>query len=214
MNLDVKYWEDKFTEYFKGRNFKDSSHNLSHFKRVWNIANEIKSDVDDSLVILAACYFHDLVSYPKNHPNRSLSSTHAAEQTVKILAKMNFPEEKLENVKHSIMAHSFSANIIPETNEAKVVQDADRMEALGAIGLARTFYISGMLGSELFCEEDPFAVDRDLDDKKFAIDHFYIKLLKLPESMQTSSGKAFAKKRNDILIKYLEDLKEELGFTS
>ncbi|MFA9353024.1 hydrolase, partial [Escherichia coli] len=76
-----------------------------------------------------------------------------------------------------IEAHSFSAKIAPETLEAKIVQDADRLEALGAIGLARVFAVSGALGVALFDAEDPFARQRGLDDKQYALDHFQTKLL-------------------------------------
>jgi uncharacterized protein len=73
--------------------------------------------------------------------------------------------------------------------EACIVQDADRLEALGAIGLARVFAVSGALGVALFDAEDPFADARTLDDRKFALDHFQTKLLRLPETMQTEIGR-------------------------
>ena len=84
---------------------------------------------------------------------------------------MQFPAEKIEAVCHAIAAHSFSAQIAPLTTEAKIVQDADRLEALGAIGLARVFAVSGALGVALFDGEDPFAQHRPLDDKRYALDH-------------------------------------------
>lgn len=80
----------------------------------------------------------------------------------------------------------------PLTTEAKIVQDADRLEALGAIGLARVFAVSGALGVALFDGEDPFAQHRPLDDKRYALDHFQTKLLKLPQTMQTARGKQLA----------------------
>ncbi len=206
----INEWKKRFEQYYEDKEFFDGSHDIGHFRRVWSVADKICNDDDDQLVILAACYFHDIVSYPKNHPDRSKSSKHAALRTEEILKKMDFPKEKLESVKHAIVAHSFSANIKPETNEAKVVQDADRMEAIGAIGLARVFYVSGMLGSQLFDSSDAFAEHRELDDKKFAIDHFYTKLLKLPKMLQTQKGKDFAVKRTEILTRYLDDLREEL----
>jgi len=206
----IDQWRDKFENYFIGKDFVDGSHDIGHFRRVWNVAEKICDPDDDKLTILAACYFHDLVSYPKNHPDRSKSSEHAAIRAAEILSQMDFPRDKIERVKHAILTHSFSANIKPETNEAKVVQDADRMEAIGAIGLARVFYVSGMMGSKLFDSNDPFAINRELDDKKFAIDHFHTKLLKLPDMLQTQKGKSFARKRTEVLLRFLEDLKEEL----
>lgn len=104
------------------------------------------------LVILTACYFHDIVSLAKNHPQRQRSSILAAEETRRLLREefVQFPAEKIEAVCHAIAAHSFSAQIAPLTTEAKIVQDADRLEALGAIGLARVFAVSGALSLALF----------------------------------------------------------------
>lgn len=110
-------------------------------------------------VILAACYFHDIVSLPKNHPERRQSSRLAARKTSDILRRdfPDFPPEHIAAVAHAIEAHSFSAEIAPQSMEAKIVQDADRLEALGAIGLARVFAVSGALGVPLFDADDPFA---------------------------------------------------------
>ncbi|SFN63032.1 uncharacterized protein SAMN05216516_11256 [Izhakiella capsodis] len=91
-----------------------------------------------------------------------------------------------------MLAHSFSADIRSETLEAKIVQDADRLESLGANDLARTFYVSGLLGSVLFDSEDPFATERTLNDFEWALDHFQTKLLGLPGTMQTEEGRRMA----------------------
>jgi uncharacterized protein len=207
---NLKHWINNFENYLGKQSFDDGSHDISHFRRVWRLAQRLSSRDDDKLVILAACYFHDIVSYPKNDPRRSRSSKDAASKTRDILTEMNFPEEKLDNVCHCIESHSYSANIETKTHEAKIVQDADRMESLGAIGLARTFYVAGRMGSQIFSSTDPFAKDRELDDSKFAIDHFKTKLLKLPDTMKTVEGKKEAIKRARILEVYLEQLREEL----
>ena len=111
---------------------------------------------------------------------------------------------------HAIEAHSFSSGIIPETLEAKIVQDADRLDALGAIGLARLFSISTQLNRPFYDQEDPFAVKRDFDDKKNAIDHIKIKLEKIVETMNTKSAKIEAYKRYQFIEKFLEQLKSEI----
>lgn len=108
-----------------------------------------------------------------------------------------FPEDRLPAVSHAIEAHSFSAKISPTTIEAKIVQDADRLEALGAIGLARVFAVSGALGVALFDAEDPFAQRRVLDDRQYALDHFQTKLLQLPLTMQTNHGRYLAQHNAD-----------------
>jgi uncharacterized protein len=112
---------------------------------------------------------------------------------------------------HAIEAHAFSANIHPRTKEAKILQDADRIEALGALGIARCFAVSGLLARPLFDPEDPFAERRQLDDSRFAIDHFAQKLLKLPETMQTETGRTLALERVNVMHGYLRQLASELG---
>jgi len=122
----------------------------------------------------------------------------------------DFPPERYAAVEHAIEAHSFSAGIAPQSPEAKIVQDADRLEALGAIGLARVFAVSGALGVALFDARDPFADSRDVDDKAFALDHFQTKLLRLPETMQTEVGRELARHNADFLIQFMAKLSAEL----
>ena len=209
---EIIRWEKIFHNFLSGIEFKDSSHDLNHFKRVAKIAKQIASEEDnvDELVILAAAYFHDIISFPKDDPKRSRASYYASMKAGEILRSLDFPEDKINPVKHCILTHSYSANIDPETIEAKIVQDADRMEAIGAIGLARVFYVSGQLGSQLFNSSDPFAQNRELEDRKFALDHFYVKLLGLKDTMKTLGGKSIAEKRTKILEEFLENIKNEL----
>ncbi|PLO63536.1 phosphohydrolase, partial [Klebsiella michiganensis] len=166
----------------------------------------------DRLVILTACYFHDIVSLAKNHPERSRSSAMAAEKTLAILqsAFPDFPPERYAAVLHAIEAHSFSAAIAPQSEEAKIVQDADRLEALGAIGLARVFAVSGALNNSLFDARDPFADRRELDDKTYALDHFQCKLLRFPKTMQTEKGRAMAVHNARFLVQFMAKLSAEL----
>ena len=187
---------------------------MYHFRRVWATAQKLAADDDvDMLVILTACYFHDIVSLAKNHPQRQRSSILAAEETRRLLCEEfeQFPAEKIEAVCHAIAAHSFSAQIAPLTTEAKIVQDADRLEALGAIGLARVFAVSGALGVALFDAEDPLAQHRPLDDKRYALDHFQTKLLKLPQTMQTVRGKQLAQHNAQFLVEFMAKLSAELA---
>lgn len=191
----------------------DAAHDLSHFRRVWGTAQKIlRQHTGDELVVLTACYFHDVVNLPKNHPERHLASRMAAEKTRQILASYfpDFPVQSYDAVAHAIAAHSFSAGIMPETIEAKIVQDADRLESLGAIGLARVFYVSGALGRPLFDAQDPMAESRELDDSRYALDHFRKKLLALPAKMQTETGRDLARHNANFLVDYMAKLYAEL----
>ena len=207
-------WQQRFESWLDEHHASDdSAHDISHFRRVWMTARKIMIHHQaDPLVVLTACYFHDIVSLPKNHPERSQSSRLAACKTRDILHRdfPDFPSERFAAVEHAIEAHSFSAGIAPQSIEAKIVQDADRLEALGAIGLARVFAVSGGLGVALFDAEDPFADARSLDDRAFALDHFQTKLLRLPDTMQTDVGRDLAQHNADFLVHFMAKLSAEL----
>ena len=212
--MDLFHWQQRFETWLTEHPARgDAAHDISHFRRVWATAQRLAEDTDaDRLVILTACYFHDIVSLAKNHPERSRSSAMAAEKTLAILqsAFPDFPAERYAAVLHAIEAHSFSAAIAPRSEEAKIVQDADRLEALGAIGLARVFAVSGALNNILFDASDPFADRRELNDKTYALDHFQCKLLRLPQTMQTEKGRAMAIHNARFLVQFMAKLSAEL----
>ncbi len=191
----------------------DAAHDLAHADRVWRLAAAIAGaeGLPAGPVLMAACYLHDLVSLPKDHPERHLASRHSAKAAGPVLRMLGFSDEQCAATAHAIEAHSFSAGIEPVSVETKILRDADRLEALGAIGLARCFAVSGALGRALFDGADPFAKARALDDRAFAIDHFAVKLLKLPETMLTDTGRRMAVARAAVLRRYLDDLADELG---
>ena len=184
----------------------DGAHDINHLNRVWNAARTLLDTYPDAdaMVVQAACYLHDIVNLPKNHPERHLASRHAAKLACEKLAQAGFPSEKLESVAHAIEAHSFSASIVPVTIEAKIVQDADRLDALGAVGLARLYYTAGRMGSALAHPTDPLAMHRDSDDKAFALDHIESKLAKLPATMQTDAGHRLG----EIRLAWLRDFRD------
>jgi uncharacterized protein len=202
-------WEGRFIAWYNAQDqLTDGSHDLGHFQRVWRVAREIsrlEGTPADELVLLASAYFHDLVSLPKNHPERGKASRISADRAVQLLKEQwdDFPEEKLEGVRHAIHAHSYSARVEPVTAEAKILQDADRMEAIGAIGLARVWYSAGLMNQALFHSEDPLAERRVPDDQQYALDHFQLKLLRLPAMMNTATGRRMAEERAEYLREFL-----------
>jgi len=190
---------------------QDSAHDLTHLDRVWANARAIAGNDVDGEVLLAACYLHDLVNLPKDSPDRARASTLAAEAAAPILRDLGFDEDRIAAAQHAIAAHSFSAGIAPETPEARALRDADRLDALGAVGIARCFAVSGALGRALYDPADPFAAARDLDDRRQTLDHFRVKLLRLPADMLTEGGLTLAQTRAARMIRFLEDLAEEIG---
>lgn len=199
--MELARWQHGFERWLKENHQNDdTAHDISHFRRVWMTAQKIMvHHAVEPRVILAACYFHDIVSLPKNHPERRQSSRLAARKTSDILRR-DFPDFPPEHI----------AAVAPQSMEAKIVQDADRLEALGAIGLARVFAVSGALGVPLFDADDPFADARSLDDRAFALDHFQTKLLRLPDTMQTEMGRELARHNADFLIQFMAKLSAEL----
>lgn len=212
--MTLHFWQQQFEHWLtEHHDENDAAHDISHFRRVWGTAQKLAVGEEvDELVLLCACYFHDIVSLPKNHPQRSLSSVMAARKTLSLLQQTfpEFPEALYPAVAHAIEAHSHSANITPLTLEAKIVQDADRLESLGAIGLARVFSVAGSLGFSLFDPEDPFADQRPLDDRRFALDHFQNKLLGLPATMQTERGRELARHNARYLVAFMAKISAEL----
>jgi uncharacterized protein len=189
----------------------DSAHDLSHIRRVVRAAKDIARREGGALeVVIPAAWLHDLVVVPKSSPDRGRASQLSAEAAIALLREIEYPEKWLAPIAHAIAAHSFSAGIEPETLEARIVQDADRLDALGAIGLARCFATAGALGTALYCETDPFAAARDLDDRRWALDHLPKKLLRVADSMRTVVGASLARERAEFLRSFLRELAREL----
>jgi uncharacterized protein len=191
MNEQLALWQIRLVALATAEAGSDGAHDITHLNRVWTNSMTLLSSHPeaDGLVVLAACYMHDIVNLPKNHAERHLASQYAAALACERLMKAGFPADKMAALSHAIEAHSFSAGIPPETIEAKIVQDADRLDALGAVGLARLFYTAGHMGSALAHPTDPLALTRATDDQVYALDHIEKKLALLPASMQTEAGR-------------------------
>jgi uncharacterized protein len=190
----------------------DGSHDRSHLLRVWRNATSIAAREPgcDRTVLTAAVILHDCVAVEKNSPQRSMASRLAASRARAILSDMGWDAARIDAAAHAIEAHSFSAGIAPETVEARIVQDADRLDAIGAIGIARCFYVAGRMGSGLYDPEDPQAVHRDLDDRRFALDHFGAKLFKVAGNFQTKAGQALADARTRTMRDFVAALLDEI----
>ena len=189
----------------------DPAHDFDHIMRVYTNAKKIvKDEKADEKLVLSAALLHDIVSYPKSSTRSKFSSIDSAKKSKIILKKYGFSEKEITIVSDAIKDHSFSQNKVPETLEGKILQDADRLDALGAIGIARVFATSGSLNRSFYNIDDPFCTKRNPDDDLWAVDHFFNKLLKLESLMNTRSGKIEAKKRTNVLQEFLKQLKDEI----
>lgn len=190
----------------------DPAHDISHVRRVvQNTLRLTKVENGSAEITVPAAWLHDCVSVAKDSPLRKQASILAADEAVRFLESVNYPSDLLTPIHHAIEAHSFSANIATETLEARIVQDADRLEAVGAIGIARCFLTGGSMGTPLYDPADPFSQSRDPDDRRYTLDHFYCKLLGLADTMKTQAGKAEAIKRTDYMREFLSQLGFEIG---
>ncbi len=189
----------------------DPAHDFEHVMRVYNNAQKItKKENANQKLVLSAALLHDIVSYPKSSKRSKFSSIDSAKKSKLILKKYDFTTEETTIISDAIADHSFSQNKIPQTLEGKILQDADRLDALGAIGIARVFATSGSLNRSFYNIDDPFCNKRNPNDNLWAVDHFFNKLLKLESMMNTKSGKIEAKKRTKVLKEFLKQLKNEV----
>lgn len=190
----------------------DAAHDAAHVRRV--VASAVRlAEIEgaEMAVVFPAAWLHDCVIVLKDSALRSQASRMAAETAVTFLRAQQYPPQYLEAIAHAIAAHSFSAGIAPQTIEAKVVQDADRLDALGAVGMARTFMVGGALQRPLYHPSDPFCAARPADDAISTLDHFYTKLFKLAGTMQTAAGRQEAQRRTAFMQAFLTQLAGEIG---
>jgi len=189
----------------------DAAHDFEHIMRVYRNAKKIcKSEETNPKLVLCAALLHDIVSFPKSDKRSKTSSKKSSILAAKILKKYKFSKNEIQIICNAILDHSFSKNKTPKTIEGKILQDADRLDAIGAIGIARAFAVGGHENRSFYNKLDPFCIKRSPDDKKWTLDHFFRKLLLLEKLMNTKSAKIEAKKRTKIIKKYLDDLKREI----
>ncbi|HCG7772807.1 HD domain-containing protein [Vibrio parahaemolyticus] len=203
--------EPLFLEFMQQEMQVDAAHDIEHVKRVVKTAKQLCDEENaDIAIVLPAAYLHDCFTYPKDHPNRKQSSAIAAKKAIAYLESIQYPQHYHDAIAHAIEAHSFSANIRPNTLEAQIVQDADRLDALGAIGVTRCIQVSTHFNAQLYNDNDMFAKERELNDKQFTVDHFQTKLFKIVDTMNTESAKLEANKRKAFMQTYLEQLHDEV----
>ena len=195
MNLDRL--QELCLDYLEGVMAADPAHDLTHVERVvQNTLLLTEAENGDFAVSVPAAWLHDCVAVAKDSPLRSRGSRLAADAAIDFLSGIDYPADRLPEVHHAIEAHSFSAAIKPLSLEARIVQDADRLDSLGAIGIARCLLVGGHLRRPLCDAGDPFCDTREPDDSLYTLDHFYAKLFKLPDTMQTEAGREEAQRRS------------------
>jgi len=190
----------------------EPAHDALHVERVIASARRIAvAENAEVEVCVTAALLHELFNYPKNHPESSRSGDVCAEHALVLLGEHGYEAAFRERVAYCIRVHSFSRGIVPETLEAKVLQDADRLDAIGAIGIARCFATSADMKRPFYAPDDPFCRRRAPDDKQWGIDHFYRKLLRIGDGLHTATARAIAGERIAFMRAYLDQLERELA---
>ncbi len=194
----------------------DTAHDVLHLQRVrsnacWLVNEERERGASiDTIVVEAACWLHDLVQLPKGTGPAGESARQSADAARAFLSALEVNTTMIGAIAHAVAAHSYSGNIRPTSIEAAIVQDADRLDALGAIGIARLWVTGVSLGGGLYHPDDPGGVNRQLDDRAYGLDHIERKLLKLPGTMNTNSGRAEAARRAQFVERYRDEFLREL----
>ena len=208
---------EQLKEIAKERQTKDDPcHDFNHILRVLNLGIKIgKKEKADLDVVVPAILFHDTVVYRKDLPESRNETNESAEVAGTVLRDIKkFPQEKIEHVQTCIRECSFSKGIVASTIEGKVVQDADRLESIGAISIMRTFTSGGQMNRLLYFPDDPFRENSQLPSYPqplpSSLDLFYARLLLIGGSMRTETGKKMAARRAKFLETFLKELRKEL----
>jgi uncharacterized protein len=190
----------------------EPSHDFLHVRRVTANARRIATaEGADLAVVLPAALLHELFSYPKSDPRSKLSGEACAERAAALLAAERWEPAPIDAIAYAIRVHPYSLGIRPETLEGRVLQDADRLDAIGAIGIARLFASTAVMRRPFYHPDDPLCRSgRAPDDKLWGVDHFYKKLLRVPEGLHTRSARVMASDRVRCMEAFLEHLGREI----
>ncbi|MFL6372811.1 MAG: HD domain-containing protein [Nitrososphaera sp.] len=191
---------------------QDPAHDFQHVMRVYKNAKLIGTQEGAIMrILLPAVLLHDIVVYPKGSDNSVMSSDDSADLAERILQKLRYSQHDINGISYCIRAHSFSKRLIPASLEGRILQDADRLDALGAIGIARTFSVGGSEKRTFYNAGDPFCRSgRGPDDKQWTLDHFHTKLLQLKDLMHTRTAKRIAQQRTRFMMLFIRQLQKEI----
>jgi uncharacterized protein len=189
----------------------DSAHDFDHVLRVVTLADRIaQAEGADREVVQAAALLHDIGL----DEGRAGHETSAAKRATEILREQGYAERFCDAVAHAIESHRFRSGPTPQTLEAKVLFDADKLDAIGAIGVARAFAFGAHRGQKLWGEVPPAYVDQPAGadpGQHTAVHEFHVKLSKIKDRMFTATGKQIAAERHAFMVRFYEQLDREIS---
>ncbi len=212
-------WWPEAVAYVDAQMARDSGHDWDHLIRVlhhahtiWQAQAPAEERSRDWPALALAALMHDVVNLPKDHPERAQASARSAEACAALAGPRGWlSDAQLRLATSAIRTHSYSRGERATQLVGQALSDADRLDAIGAIGIARAFAVGGALGRSAWHPDDPMAHEREADDLRWSVDHFFVKLLKLPALMYTATGRALAQARVDFMRAYLTQLERELA---
>lgn len=192
--------------YFK----EGGSHAFDHVERVYNLALRLaKREKVDLDILKAAVLLHDIARLKEDKKEVKCHAEHGVLMAEGILEKTSFPKEKIEKVCYAIKVHRHSNGIKAETIEAEILQDADRLDALGAITIGRMFSTGGELNMPMHNPKIPFN-HKSVNFYTSTLHGFHTKILKIkPESFNTLQAKKIAKKRYLFVQRFIDEFLRE-----
>lgn len=190
----------------------EPAHDFSHVERVViNALSIARAEGANEAIAGTAALLHELFNLPKSHPDSAKSGDLCAEHAQTLLVRENAAPSIIAPICAAIRDHAFSKGVVPDALEARVLQDADRLDALGAIGLARMWATCADMKRPFYDPSDPFAERREPDDKVWGLDHVYKKLLVIPSKLNLDTSKRMAEDRAAFLRVFVEQMRRELG---
>lgn len=211
VGMDAALWERLRAHAEARAEGAEPAHDFFHVERVLRSALQIaRAEGASEPIAATAALLHELFTLPKSHPDSSRAGDVCAEHARALLVSEGAPAALIDPVCAAIRDHAFSKGVIPDALESRVLQDADRLDALGAIGLARMWATCADMRRPFYAPEDPFCAARAPDDKTWGLDHVYKKLLVVPERLHLSTSRAIAEERVAFIRAFVEQLRSEI----
>ena len=186
-------------------------HDWSHVERVYEIAKNIgEKEGADLEVIKISAWLHDIAREEEMQANGGIChAERSAELSKEILEKHNIDSSKMNSILHCISSHRFKNNKVPESKEAKILYDADKLDSIGAVGIGRAFLFAGELKAKFHDKNVDIENTKPYTKEDTAYREFLVKLNKIKDKMLTSTGRKMAQNRHDFMVEYFERLNKE-----
>ena len=188
-------------------------HGYDHSERVHNLALHIGRLMDARLDILsAASLLHDIGrSHETKSQGKICHAIKGAEMAREILIELKFPKDIQQEIIHCIESHRYRNKNIPQTLEAKILFDADKLDSIGAIGIGRAFLFAGQVGARLHNQAVDIEKTSSYTTEDTAYREFLVKLSKVKDMMLTPEGNRLAKERHEFMEVYFKRLEKEIN---